>query len=140
VKEEEIESNFQEGIACFESGQYDKAIEPFMRALKLKPDYAEAHNNLGAVYHKLRLYEKAIDSYREAIRIKPDFADAYLNIGLVYGMLDQQGLIAYYLHKAGLLYLEQGNRDGALYAYKNLKLTGNEEMERSLYKKIREGS
>ena len=139
MKDDKIERYFQEGIACIESGQYDKAIEPLRKAIKLKPDYAEAHNNLGVVYHKLKLYEQAIDSYKEAIKIKPDFADAHLNIGLACGMQDHQGLITYYLHKAGLLYLGQGNREGALHAYKNLKLVGNEDMERNLYKKIQEG-
>jgi tetratricopeptide (TPR) repeat protein len=139
MKDDKAERYFQEGVAYAKSSQYDKAIEPLMKAIKLKPEYAEAHNNLGVVYHKLKLYENAIDSYRKAIKINPDFADAHLNMGLACGMQEQQGLIAYYIHKAGLLYLEQGNREGALNAYENLKLIGNEEMERSLYKKIREG-
>lgn len=138
MKDDKAERYFQEGVACAKSGQYDKAIEPFRKAIKLKPEYAEAHNNLGVAYHKLKLYEQAIDSYREAIKINPDFADAHLNVGLAYGMQDHQGLITYYLHKAGLLYLEQDNRKGALNAYKNIKQIGNEEMERSLYKKIQE--
>jgi tetratricopeptide (TPR) repeat protein len=139
MKDNKAERYFQEGIACVESGQYNEAIEPFRKAIDIKPAYAEAHNNLGVVYHKLKLYENAIDSYRKAIKINPDFADAHLNMGFACGMQEQQGLIAYYIHKAGLLYLEQGNREGALHAYENLKLAGNEEIERSLYKKIQEG-
>ncbi len=139
MKDDETERNFQKGVAYVESGQYDKAIESFRKIIEIKPAYAEAYNNLGVVYHKLKLYDTAIDSYREAIKIKPDFADAHLNIGLACGMQEQQGLIAYYIHKAGLLYLKQGNREGALNAYKNLKLAGNKEMERSLYRKIQEG-
>jgi tetratricopeptide (TPR) repeat protein len=138
MNDDETERYFQKGIACLVSGQYDKAIEPFRKAIEIKPAYAEAHNNLGVTYHKLELYDKAIDTYKEAIKIKPDFADAHLNMGLACGMQEQQGLTAYYIHKAGLLYLEQGNREGALNAYKNLKLAGNEEMERSLYRKIQE--
>ena len=138
MKDDETEINFQEGIACLQSGQYDKATESFRKAIETKPAYAEAHNNLGVVYHKLKLYDNAMDSYKEAIKIKPDFADAHLNMGLACGMQGQEGLIAYYIHKAGLLYLEQGNREGALNAYKNLKLADNQEMERSLYRKIQE--
>jgi tetratricopeptide (TPR) repeat protein len=139
MKNDETEINFQEGIACLQSDQCDKAVELFREIIAIQSTYAEAHNNLGVAYHKLKLYDNAIESYKEAIKIKPDFADAHLNIGLACGMQEQHGLIAYYIHKAGLLYLEQGNREGALNAYKNLKLAGNKEMERSLYRKIQEG-
>ena len=38
------------GIDHGERGEYDLAIKDFTKAIKLKPDYAFAYNNRGAVY------------------------------------------------------------------------------------------
>jgi tetratricopeptide (TPR) repeat protein len=50
-------------------------------ALRLKPDYAEAHVNLGDVLEKTpgRLND-AIAQYEEALRLKPDVAEAHNNL------------------------------------------------------------
>jgi len=51
------------------------------RALRIKPDFAEAHDNLGSTLHDLgRLYE-AEASYRRALEIKPDYVEAHNNLG-----------------------------------------------------------
>src|SRR5271165_7040006 len=53
----------------------------YSKAIQLKPDYAEALNNLGfARYHEGDL-DGAIRDYDEAIRLKPDFAEAFYNRG-----------------------------------------------------------
>jgi superkiller protein 3 len=46
-------------------------------AIKIKPDYHEAYNNMGVAYNRLGKYQKAIDAYKEAIKIKPDYHKAY---------------------------------------------------------------
>ena len=52
----------------------------FRQALALKPDFAEAHNNLGSSLGALGEFGQAIDQYRQAIRIKPDYANARGNL------------------------------------------------------------
>ena len=42
------------------------------RAIRIKPDNAEAHYNLGVAYGKLERYQEAIEACKQAIRIKPD--------------------------------------------------------------------
>jgi len=49
-------------------------------AIKLKPDYAEAYNNLGNALLHAKMTEEAIDYYKEAIRIRPGFAAAQKNL------------------------------------------------------------
>jgi len=49
-------------------------------AIKLKPDYADAHNNLGAALFHAKMTEEAIDYFKEAIRIRPGFAAAQKNL------------------------------------------------------------
>ena len=60
-------------------------------AIRIRPNYAEAHYNLGNALHDKGRLDDAIDEYRAAIRIKPDYAEAHTNLGLalrVKGRLD----------------------------------------------------
>ena len=81
----------------------EKAIFAYNEAIRLKPDFAEAHNNRGSIelvlgqYESargnmelaLKRYDSALAGYDEAIRLKPDFAEAYFNRGLVRISLNQ---------------------------------------------------
>jgi len=49
-------------------------------AIKIKPDFAEAYSNLGAVLLNAKMTEEAIDYFKEAIRIRPDDAAAQKNL------------------------------------------------------------
>ena len=49
-------------------------------AIKLKPDYADAHNNLGAVLFFIKKTEEAISHYKMAIKLKPGFDVAQKNL------------------------------------------------------------
>ena len=64
-------------------------------AIKLKPDYAEAHNNLGNALFAKRKIEEAISHYKMAIKFKPDYANAHNNLGiaLFYAKMTEQPLI-----------------------------------------------
>ena len=58
-------------------------------ALRLRPDSADAHNNLGYALERIpgRL-DDAIAEYERALRLKPDDAGAQINLG---NALDAQG-------------------------------------------------
>ena len=62
--------------------QYDAAIDSYKHAIKIKPDYAEAHYNMGVVLQEKGELDAAIDSYKQAIKIKPDYAEAHSNMGV----------------------------------------------------------
>ena len=47
------------------------------KAIRINPDYAEAHCNLGLAFCKFGRYQDAVEAYKQAIRINPDFAEAY---------------------------------------------------------------
>ena len=51
------------------------------KPIRLRPDYAEAHNNLGLVLLQSGDDAGGIAALREAVRIAPDYADAHANLG-----------------------------------------------------------
>ena len=70
----------------------DAALACFGRALELKPDYAEAHSNLGVAFKDQGKVDEAIACYRRALELKPDFAEAHSNLGVAFkdqGKLDE---------------------------------------------------
>ena len=72
------------GIAEYEKGNYQKAIEYYNKGLEAKPDDPCLFNNRGLAYYALRKYDEAISDYSKAIELRPDFVNAYYNRGLAY--------------------------------------------------------
>ena len=52
----------------------------------MRPNYAEAWNNIGAAYNKLGRYEEAAAACEEALRLKPDFQLARNNLQYAHEM------------------------------------------------------
>ena len=57
------------------------------QALRSKPDYAEAHYNLGVVLERVGRAQEAIEHYEQALRIKPDYVKAHYNLGVALARL-----------------------------------------------------
>ena len=72
------------GVAWYENGDYEKAIECYNRSVSLSPDFVEAFNNLGVAYAKQGDYGKAIECYTEATRKNPYYATPFSNIGVAF--------------------------------------------------------
>jgi len=52
--------------------------------LRLKPDYAEVHANLGNALSDQDSLEEAENSYRLALQYRPDCAEAFYNLGILF--------------------------------------------------------
>ena len=61
--------------------QISAAIEAAKRAIELKPDFAEAYNNLGILYADQDKIAEAIQCFEQAIKQRPGYARAYNNLG-----------------------------------------------------------
>ena len=59
----------------------NEAEKCFQTTIKLKPDFVEAHYNLGNAQKKLGKHSAALASYAQAIKLKPDFVEAHNNLG-----------------------------------------------------------
>ena len=68
-------------------GKLDEAVASYNKALAIKPDYADAHNNLGVALFRLRKMNEAIASYHKALAIAPDYAEAHNNLGNAFKAL-----------------------------------------------------
>ena len=58
------------GNALAGKGDLDAAIDSYKQALKIKPDYAEAHYNIGKALKEKGDLDAAIDNYKQALKIK----------------------------------------------------------------------
>ena len=64
-------------------GRTPAAIAQYEEALRLKPDDAEAHNNLGYAFNAEGRTGEAIAELEAALRSRPDYAEAHNNLGTV---------------------------------------------------------
>jgi len=56
-------------------------LASYQKALAIKPDFANAHSNLGNVLRELGRLDEAVANYNKAIAIKPDLAEIHNNLG-----------------------------------------------------------
>ncbi len=70
------------GNTLKELGRLDETEASYRQAIALKPDYAEAHYNLGVTLKELGRLDEAEASYKKAIALKPDHAEAHNNMGI----------------------------------------------------------
>jgi Flp pilus assembly protein TadD/thiol-disulfide isomerase/thioredoxin len=67
-----------------QKGDFAAAADAYHELLKLRPDEAAAHSNLGAVLVKLGRFDEAIEEYRTAERLLPGDPRIGLNLALAY--------------------------------------------------------
>jgi tetratricopeptide (TPR) repeat protein len=85
------ESYLALSLRCYLEERYAESISASRSALALRPGYAEAWNNIGAVYNRLGRYEKGIAACEESLRLKPDYQLAQNNLKYARQMLKQSG-------------------------------------------------
>ena len=71
----------------------DDVASALREAIRLRPDYAEAHNNLGLVLIQAGDDPNGIAALREAVRLAPDYADAHANLGAALTPTDPEEAI-----------------------------------------------
>ena len=73
---------------CGMQNRFEEVIELLHKTLTLKPDYPEAHYNLGIALKKKGDVKAAIASYKNALQLEPNYAEAHYSLGIA---LHQQG-------------------------------------------------
>lgn len=71
------------------SGRLREAIPVFERIVRLSPNEATAHFNLGAAYLDAGRPGVAAAGFRRAVALKPTYAEAHFNLGVVLEQMSQ---------------------------------------------------
>jgi tetratricopeptide (TPR) repeat protein len=72
------------GVMLFHRRELSAAEAEFRKALDIRPDFAEACNNLGLTLSDLGKKDEAVAAFRKAIELSPDAPEAYNNLGCLY--------------------------------------------------------
>jgi tetratricopeptide (TPR) repeat protein len=72
---------FQKALGIFQKGRVDGAMAQYQKGLKINPDFAGVHNNLGLVLCQKGEVDEGIIHYQKALEIDPNYADAHYNLG-----------------------------------------------------------
>ncbi|MFM7217267.1 MAG: tetratricopeptide repeat protein [Bacteroidota bacterium] len=85
------EALYDRGLLLQNLGRLEPAISDYQAIIKLDPQYADAHFNLG--YIRLVLQNDpagAVTHFTDAIRISPEYVEAYYNRGMAYKLMGQK--------------------------------------------------
>lgn len=108
-----------------------EAIKHYLRAVKIRPNFADGHNNLGVAYLQVNDLASAEKHLEKAIRYNPKSIEALRNLGLVLLRSGRHDKAKYALKKAikidpghvqslitlGNVFYESGELDKALHHY-----------------------
>jgi tetratricopeptide (TPR) repeat protein len=73
---------FDEVVDLANKGQWEAALAGWRNILKLDPENAKAHNNLGVALIQRGAVDQGVAQFREAIRLNPTFFRAHFNLAL----------------------------------------------------------
>ena len=87
---------YQRATYYYDRGQFNRAEAQLFRAIQLKPEYAEAHNLLGATNYALyernfkrnpkisrQYYQRARLAFQEAMKHKKDYASPHIGLAIL---------------------------------------------------------
>jgi protein O-mannosyl-transferase len=55
------------------AGRFRDSITACQKALRIKPDYYLAYNNICAAYNEMKMWDKATEACENGLRINPSF-------------------------------------------------------------------
>ena len=69
------------GNALSDKGWFDEAIDAYRQAIAHRPDYAEAHSNLGVAFKGKGCLDEAIAALDRAAELNPNLPEVPFNLG-----------------------------------------------------------
>ncbi len=85
-QEDEIKAKklHDEGLAFYKKGNFNEALDLWLREAELRPGNANTHNNIGLAYQELGDNDTALTYHMKAIDLSPRFGHAYYSLSQVY--------------------------------------------------------
>lgn len=123
-----VHANVNIGFALMDRGEVSSAIAHYNEALRIDPNFADAHNALGVALLGQNKVNEASGHFEQALRIKPSFREAQSNMGIVLARQGRPGEAISYFTRAlesrpgdeqlheniGLAYAEMGHMGDAI--------------------------
>lgn len=81
---------YREGVKYALAGLYPQAVQIFQQAVKLDPQFADAHFALGHAYSDLGRWQDAIESFQRAVELNPKDLEAQDRLEEARDMLARQ--------------------------------------------------
>ncbi|MBM3275273.1 MAG: tetratricopeptide repeat protein [Candidatus Sericytochromatia bacterium] len=75
---------YNQALALIKDGNKAEAERQLRRAIAIRPDHAQALNNLGLLSLSREDFDEAISLFGQAIRARPKYARPYNNLGVTY--------------------------------------------------------
>ena len=90
-----VETWMELANAYFETSDYKKAIESYLKLTILADEKSVVYQDLGIAYRRDGQFEKSLEAFREAIEQNPENTQALFNIGVVqyHDLADETGAI-----------------------------------------------
>ena len=86
----------ERGSTQLQSGENDEAEETLARALRLDPDQALAHYNLGVIDQRANRADEALKHYASALELDPDHGPTLYNRAMLLEKVDLDEAIEVY--------------------------------------------
>jgi len=77
------------GLAYYNKGDYQKAIENYQKALRSFPAYSLCYENLARAYEAINSFQAAIESYDKSITYAPNYPTPHLYLARLFLRLDR---------------------------------------------------
>ena len=77
------------GVELSRQNRREEAVAQYEEALRLRPTYVEAMNNLGAAKIAQGRIDEGIELYGRALKLRPDYVDALNNLAMTYAAKGQ---------------------------------------------------
>jgi tetratricopeptide (TPR) repeat protein len=144
---------YRQGNVHALNGEYEEAIECYLKALEIQPHHVNALNNLGNAYLAKRQFKLALERYERALALDPKDDVAWGNRGIAHGCqgeyskavecfkrsLDLNMGSVKVMGNLGITYLNMGDRERAGKCFRRvLDLDPNDEVARSCLARLKE--
>lgn len=81
--QEKLYALYQKATTAQQAGDLRSAAASYEEIVRLSPNLAEAHANLGSIYYELRDDDKALAALERAIKLKPELAAPHFFLGVI---------------------------------------------------------
>jgi tetratricopeptide (TPR) repeat protein len=82
-RQDDVAQLYKEAQEAQQAGDSKTATRKYERIVKLQPEMAEAHANLGLLYYQQGRAEQATETFKKAIQLKPSLAGPYFFLGVL---------------------------------------------------------